>query len=256
MVAELLVSLAGVGPPDGTTPASGRTAGGRAVTAPVAAVRPVPLPDGASAGVVGIGMAPARAPAARDPGPDPAERQADTDPARRAGDPLPPPGSGVPAPGAGYAWPLLPTPTVLTPFRAPTHAYGPGHRGVDLAGFARQPVLAARAGSVVFAGQVAGHGVVSVQHDDGLRTTYEPLSPTVAAGAVVRAGDVIGLLAPGHAGCPAAVCLHWGVRRDRLDYLDPLVLLRAARVRLLPVPDPWPDGDPPSVAEPGSGRVS
>jgi hypothetical protein len=33
------------------------------------------------------------------------------------------------------------------------------------------------------------------------------------------------------------------VRRDRLEYLDPLVLLRPLRVRLLPVPvpEPWPD---------------
>jgi murein DD-endopeptidase MepM/ murein hydrolase activator NlpD len=135
---------------------------------------------------------------------------------------------------------------VLTPFRAPTHAYGPGHRGVDLAGHVRQPVLAALAGTVVFAGPVAGHGVVSVQHDDGLRTTYEPVSPTVAAGALVRTGDVLGLLAAGHSGCPGS-CLHWGVRRDRLDYLDPLVLLGPTRVRLLPVPDPFPDGDAPTA---------
>ena len=90
-----------------------------------------------------------------------------TDPGLAAAPP-PPPGAGVPAPGAGYAWPLQPPPAVLTPFRAPTHAYGPGHRGVDLAGRAGQPVLAARAGTVAFAGPVAGHGVVSVQHDDGL----------------------------------------------------------------------------------------
>jgi hypothetical protein len=46
------------------------------------------------------------------------------------------------------------------------------------------------------------------------------------------------VLEPGHAGCPAPACLHWGVRRERLEYLDPLVLLRPARVRLLPVLDP------------------
>jgi murein DD-endopeptidase MepM/ murein hydrolase activator NlpD len=121
---------------------------------------------------------------------------------------------------------------------------------VDLVGRAGQPVLAARAGIVVFAGPVAGHGVVSVQHDDGLRTTYEPVSPTVAAGAVVRAGDVLGLLGPGHLGCSGTVCLHWGVRRDHLDYLDPLLLLSPTHVRLLPIPDPWPDGDPPPAVAP------
>jgi murein DD-endopeptidase MepM/ murein hydrolase activator NlpD len=151
-----------------------------------------------------------------------------------------PPGAGVPAPGARYAWPLLPAPAVVAPFRAPPHPYGPGHRGVDLAGAPGQPVLAARAGTVVFAGPVAGRPLVSVQHDDGLRTTYEPVQPSVAAGDVLAAGAVLGLLQPGHAGCPVA-CLHWGLRRDRTDHLDPLVLLRPARVRLLPVPVPWPD---------------
>ncbi|HXV92605.1 MAG TPA: peptidoglycan DD-metalloendopeptidase family protein [Pseudonocardia sp.] len=149
------------------------------------------------------------------------------------------PGAGEPVPGAAYAWPLHPAPAVLTPFRAPAHPYGPGHRGADLAGRAGQEVLASRAGAVVFAGPVGGRGVVSVEHDGGLRTTYEPVEPLVGAGAVVARGEVIGLLAVGHAGC-AAVCLHWGARRDRLDYVDPLMLLRPARVRLLPVPEPWP----------------
>jgi murein DD-endopeptidase MepM/ murein hydrolase activator NlpD len=139
---------------------------------------------------------------------------------------------------------LVPAPVVLTPFRAPEHVFGPGHRGVDLAGAAGQQVVAARAGTVVFSGMVADRGVVSVQHDDGLRTTYEPVRPTIPAGTVVRAGDVVGLLEPGHPGCPAATCLHWGLRRDRTEYLDPLVLLRPARVRLMPVPVPWPTESP------------
>lgn len=151
-----------------------------------------------------------------------------------------PVGAGVPAPGARYAWPLLPAPAVLGPFRAPAHTYGPGHRGVDLAGTAGRPVLAARGGTVVFAGPVAGRGVVSVLHDDGLRTTYEPVAPVVTRGALVQAGDVVGLLEPGHPACAPQACLHWGLRRDRTEYLDPLVLLRPTRLRLLPMPDPWP----------------
>jgi murein DD-endopeptidase MepM/ murein hydrolase activator NlpD len=155
------------------------------------------------------------------------------------------PGRGPPDEGDAsveprYAWPLLPPPAVLAPFGAPEDPFGPGHRGVDLAGAIGQPVLAARGGTVAFAGPVAGHGVVSVQHDDGLRTTYEPLVPSVHGGDVVNAGAVLGTLVAGHRGC-SAPCLHWGVRRDRLEYLDPLVLLRPLRVRLLPVPEPWPD---------------
>jgi murein DD-endopeptidase MepM/ murein hydrolase activator NlpD len=145
----------------------------------------------------------------------------------------------VPAPGAGYSWPLLPAPTVLTPFRGPDQPFGPGHRGVDLAGAPGQPVLAARGGIVIFAGPVAGRGSVSVQHDDGLRTTYEPVAPVVRSGQMVTAGQVVGLLEQGHGSCPS-VCLHWGARRDRLVYVDPLVLLRPPHVRLLPVPQQWP----------------
>jgi murein DD-endopeptidase MepM/ murein hydrolase activator NlpD len=206
-----------------------------AAAAPSAAVRYV-LP-------AALARAPAPGPFQATAAPPPPEPEpGPTGPAARtgAGTPAPPPGAGVPAPGAHYAWPLLPPPALLGPFEAPPHVYGRGHRGVDLAGAPGQPVLAARAGTVVFAGPVGGRGVVSVQHDDGLRTTYEPVRPAVVAGASVRAGDVVGFLEPGHAGCAPATCLHWGVRRDRTEYLDPLVLLRPPRVRLLPVPDPWP----------------
>jgi murein DD-endopeptidase MepM/ murein hydrolase activator NlpD len=87
---------------------------------------------------------------------------------------------------------------------------------------------------VVFAGLVAGRPVVSVGHADGLRTTYEPVLPAVRAGQAVAAGDLLGTLLPGHPGCPAAACLHWGLRRGD-TYLDPLLLLRPPRLRLLPL---------------------
>lgn len=73
-----------------------------------------------------------------------------------------------------------------------------------------------------------------MQHPDGLRTTYEPVEAQVAVGTVVATGTVLGLLSPGHDGCPAAACLHWGVRRGPDSYLDPLRLVGVWRVRLLP----------------------
>jgi murein DD-endopeptidase MepM/ murein hydrolase activator NlpD len=136
-----------------------------------------------------------------------------------------------------FGWPLSGSPTVVRAFQAPTSRFGPGHRGVDLAAVAGAPVLAAGAGTVVFTGAVAGHSVVSVDHPGGLRTTYEPVSPTVTAGDRVARGQQIGTVAPGHLGCTATACLHWGVLRgpahDR-EYLDPLRLVVIARVRLLP----------------------
>jgi murein DD-endopeptidase MepM/ murein hydrolase activator NlpD len=119
------------------------------------------------------------------------------------------------------------------PFEAPVHAYGPGHRGVDLEGAVGSPVLSAGTGVVAFAGMVAGRPVVSIDHADGLRTTYEPVDPSVGAGQAVARGSPIGSLLGGHAGCPADACLHWGLRRGE-TYLDPLALLRPPRIRLLP----------------------
>ena len=147
-------------------------------------------------------------------------------------------------PVSRFGWPLPGSPTVVRAFQPPTSRYGPGHRGVDLASAAGTPVLAAGAGTVVFAGTVAGHGVVSVDHPGGLRTTYEPVAPIVTAGDRVARGQRIGAVQPGHPGCPVTACLHWGVLRrpateteQGRQYLDPLRLLAGARVRLLPIDD-------------------
>jgi hypothetical protein len=118
-------------------------------------------------------------------------------------------------------------------FEPPPGPYAAGHRGVDLAGAAGAPVLSAADGVVAFAGMVAGRPVVSVDHRGGLRTTYEPVRGVVAAGRAVARGAPLGVLLPGHAGCPVQACLHWGLRRGDV-YLDPLSRLAPPRVRLLP----------------------
>jgi murein DD-endopeptidase MepM/ murein hydrolase activator NlpD len=144
-------------------------------------------------------------------------------------------------PTSPFSWPLAPAPTVSRAFQPPSKPYGPGHRGVDLIGAPGQPVLAAGAGTVVYAGPLADRGVVSVDHADGLRTTYEPVTAMVHPGQVLHRGEPVGALAAGHLGCSASACLHWGLRRDG-QYLDPLMLVRPARVRLLPWPvDPEPE---------------
>ncbi|MDK3257781.1 murein hydrolase activator EnvC family protein, partial [Blastococcus capsensis] len=157
-----------------------------------------------------------------------------------------PPSSGV----AAWVAPLPGRPVVGRPFEPPPHRYGPGHRGVDLVGAPGAPVLAAGDGVVAFAGMVAGRPVVSIDHADGLRTTYEPVERSVGAGARVTPGSPIGTLAAGHDGCPATGCLHWGLRRGE-DYLDPLALLRPPRIRLLPMGRVGPAG---GLSRSSSGR--
>jgi murein DD-endopeptidase MepM/ murein hydrolase activator NlpD len=134
----------------------------------------------------------------------------------------------------GWVSPLGGPPEVVRPFDPPARPWLPGHRGVDLAGIPGAPVRSAGVGVVVFAAPLAGRGVVSIEHPSGLRTTYEPVTATVAAGDAVGPGTTIGRLDAGHPGCPVAACLHWGLRRD-LTYLDPMLLLRPVRVRLKPL---------------------
>jgi hypothetical protein len=140
-----------------------------------------------------------------------------------------------PPTSGGWLWPLAGTPVVSRPFQAPRTAYGPGHRGVDLAAPPDASVLAAGTGVVSFAGYIAGVGVVAVTHPGGLRTTYEPVAPLVRAGTRVGAGEPVGRLLAGHGDCgPGRWCLHWGVLRGSV-YLDPLTLVRRGPVRLLPL---------------------
>src|SRR6185369_4484091 len=141
------------------------------------------------------------------------------------------------AQGARLDWPLRPRPDVVRLFDAPSPNWNRGHRGVDLAGTPGQPVYAAAAGTVVFAGDLAGRPLVSIAHPGGLRTSYEPVDPSVRPGQLVAAGAALGVLQAGHHGCPVPACLHWGAMwgpASRADYVDPLGLLATTPIRLKP----------------------
>jgi murein DD-endopeptidase MepM/ murein hydrolase activator NlpD len=145
--------------------------------------------------------------------------------------------SGAPSASAlGYRAPLAGQLQVLRPFEPPPTPYAAGHRGVDLDAPAAAWVLAAGAGRVTFAGQVAGRGVVVIAHPDGVRTEYEPVAPSVTPGQAIAQGERIGRLDGQHDQWPPGRSLHWGARRGA-QYLDPLDLLHPlGPVRLLP----WP----------------
>ncbi|TCB96328.1 M23 family metallopeptidase [Micromonospora zingiberis] len=144
------------------------------------------------------------------------------------------PSSSAASFGGRYRWPVDGQPRPARRFDPPPRPWLPGHRGVDLLAPAGATIRAAGAGTVRYAGMVAGRPVISVDHADGLRTTYEPVEPMVTVGTLVPAGTVLGVLEPGHPGCPEAACLHWGLRQGN-DYLDPLALLGLGRSRLLPL---------------------
>ena len=120
---------------------------------------------------------------------------------------------------------------VVTRFDPPDVIWGAGHRGVDLEGSPGETVVAAADGTVTYAGDLAGRGVVVVDHGM-VRTTYEPVATTIGVHEVVSRGQPIGRLQAGHPSCPTTTCLHWGLRQGDA-YLDPLLLL-GPTIRLLP----------------------
>jgi murein DD-endopeptidase MepM/ murein hydrolase activator NlpD len=135
-------------------------------------------------------------------------------------------------------WPLRPQPEVIERFDPPDSPYGAGHRGVDLLGQVGQQVRAALGGTVTYAGMLAGRGVVVVDHG-ATRTTYEPVTASVTIGTPVVTGSPIGTLEVAGSHCLPRACLHWGWIRNADDvYLDPLRLVGAGPVRLLPL---WRD---------------
>src|SRR5699024_9638474 len=86
------------------------------------------------------------------------------------------------APRGRWVWPLAPRPSVARPFVRPASTWGAGHRGVDLTSSQGSDVRTVDAGVVAHVGVVAGRGTVTVLHRSGLRSTYEPVDPLVAAG--------------------------------------------------------------------------
>ncbi|WP_052129182.1 murein hydrolase activator EnvC family protein [Clavibacter michiganensis] len=135
-----------------------------------------------------------------------------------------------------WAWPVNPPHVVTRPFEAPATAYGPGHRGIDIAADPGTEVRAVADGTVSFAGVVVDRPVVSVQHAGGLVSSVEPVVPAVAPGDVVRAGQVIGTVAAEPRHEPSGG-VHLGARLHG-EYVDPALLLAALRHAVLLPLDP------------------
>lgn len=129
-----------------------------------------------------------------------------------------------------WQWPLAPRPKVLRDFDPPPKPWLSGHRGVDLGAAADgAQVTSPAAGTVSFVGVVVDRPVITIDHGNGLRSSFEPVKSSLAAGAQVSAGQVVGTSLPGH--CPAA-CVHWGVRRGE-DYVNPLQFVLDLRPSVL-----------------------
>lgn len=117
---------------------------------------------------------------------------------------------------------------VTRAFDKPAKNWLKGHRGVDLAAEPGATIVAAGEGVVSYVGVIAGTPIVSIEHPDGIKTTYQPVHAVVARGDAVAEGQPIGRLA-GTEG------LHWGALVAKDDYINPLSLLKRPTIRLKPV---------------------
>ncbi len=87
---------------------------------------------------------------------------------------------------------------------------------------------------MTFAGTVVDRGVVTVDHGGGLRSSVEPITPSVEIGDHVQAGELLGTVSDASGHCAPATCVHWGVRLGA-EYINPLdVLVGYGRIVLLP----------------------
>ena len=118
--------------------------------------------------------------------------------------------------GGGYIEPVAGR--VVDWFRRPAHIGAPGNRGWEYETQTDSPVVAAEAGHVRFAGQVGGSLYVSINHPDGVRTTYSHVKDiAVKKGDFVEQGSVLA--------STKGASFHFGAIKDG-DYIDPAELMR------------------------------
>lgn len=125
-----------------------------------------------------------------------------------------------------WQWPTHQGAHVLRNFDKPAQKWNSGHRGVDLAAD-DAAVRSPAAGKVVFAGKVVDRTVITIEHEDGRRSSFEPVAQPLKVGTAVKAGEKIAEIDPAISHC-SQLCIHWGVREGTgksAEYLNPLLFL-------------------------------
>ena len=118
---------------------------------------------------------------------------------------------------------------VLDPFRLSDGKYGAGNRGIEYDTGEFDRIVAAARGTVVFSGPVARSLFVTVDHGNGLVSSYGFVGHIlVREGQGVAGGDLVAL---------AAGPFHFSVRLHG-EYVDPEPLFGSRRVIVRLVPHP------------------
>ena len=131
-----------------------------------------------------------------------------------------------------FDWPVD-DPQVEQQFERPINPWAPGHRGVDLVAEQGTVILSPQAGTVSFAGKVAGKDVVSVRHRGGVTSTFEPAVTELSVGDTISRRQPVGIVEGSSDHCEDR-CLHWGLKRGTADYLDPQQYAGSRKIVLKP----------------------
>ena len=129
---------------------------------------------------------------------------------------------------------------VVRPFQKPEKRWSAGHRGVKLRMPSFDaPVYAPAAGRISFSGFVVNRRVIVIEHEDGSKSSFEPVTDALESGTEVQAGERIAVMDSAIHPCGSIPCLHWGVRiipedanadtAKASEYIDPLALLTGVR---------------------------
>ena len=128
---------------------------------------------------------------------------------------------GLPAIGGAHAPTLGPITSGFGP------RWGTFHNGTDFGAPIGTPMYAVKSGKVVAAGPASGYGLwIRIQTDDGYLLEYGHNDKNyVSVGQRVNAGQVIGTV--GNRGYSTGPHLHFGVRNQAGQWIDPVPWLRA-----------------------------
>jgi hypothetical protein len=126
-----------------------------------------------------------------------------------------------------FTWPIVGR--VLVDYKADSH------RGVDIAAEIGNEVSAAQSGKVFWIGKTSrGEPCITIEHGDGVSSTYLPVTARVKKGDSVDVGQVIGVVSGEGDPSSDVVHLHFGLyetdTRDDKSYLNPLEYLSSAPV--------------------------
>ncbi|MFW0110238.1 M23 family metallopeptidase [Rothia sp. P13129] len=114
---------------------------------------------------------------------------------------------------------------VLRAFQKPQQRWAKGHRGVDIV--AHGSIRAPMSGKIIFSGKVVDRYVITIEHEDGYKSSFEPVTQAKETGETVSIGEVIAQVDETVQHCPQR-CIHWGVRQNiagEWEYINPLTLL-------------------------------